>query len=236
LIQITNLAVRQGKFALAGISLAVPAGSYGVLMGKSGCGKTTILEALAGLRRVGAGSIALAGRDVTHLRPMDRAIGYVPQDGALFTTLTVRENIAFALEVRGDARAAIEKRVAELAGWLEVTHLLDRKPYFLSGGEKQRVALGRALASHPPVLLLDEPLSSLDDDTRDTLIELLARLRDSREVTVLHVTHNRSEADRLGEIVFRLEDGKVREELTTETQRHREDKKQIRQDHRMKKD
>jgi molybdate/tungstate transport system ATP-binding protein len=222
LIEITNLAVRQGKFAIAGISLAVPTGSYGVLMGKSGCGKTTILEALAGLRRVEDGTIALAGRDVTYLRPMDRAIGYVPQDGALFTTMTVRDNIAFALEVRGDARAAIEKRALELAGWLEVAHLLDRKPYFLSGGEKQRVALGRALASHPPVLLLDEPLSSLDDDTRDTLIELLARLRSTREVTVLHVTHNRSEADRLGEIVFRLEDGTVREELTTETQRLRE--------------
>jgi molybdate transport system ATP-binding protein len=209
-IELTNLAVRQGKFALAGVSLAVPAGTYGVLMGKSGCGKTTILEAVAGLRRLEVGSIALAGRDVTNLRPMDRNIGYVPQDGALFTTMTVRDNLAFALEVRGDARKAIETRVAELAGWLEVGHLLDRKPYFLSGGEQQRVALGRALASHPPVLLLDEPLSSLDDDTRDTLIELLARLRESREVTVLHVTHNRSEADRLGEIVFRLEDGVVR--------------------------
>ena len=106
MIEINNLAVRQGKFALAGISLAVPAGSYGVLMGKSGCGKTTILEALAGLRRVEAGSIALAGRDVTRLRPMDRNIGYVPQDGALFTTMTVRDNIAFALEVRGDVRAS----------------------------------------------------------------------------------------------------------------------------------
>jgi molybdate/tungstate transport system ATP-binding protein len=209
LIEIQNLAVRQGKFALAGISLAVPTGKYGVLMGKSGCGKTTVLEAVAGLRRVEGGTIALAGRDVTHLRPMARHLGYVPQDGALFTTMTVRDNLAFALEVRGDLRAAIDKRVTELAGWLEVAHLLDRRPHFLSGGEKQRVALGRALASHPPVLLLDEPLSSLDDDTRDTLVELLSRLRDSREVTVLHVTHNRSEADRLGELVFRLECGHI---------------------------
>jgi ABC-type sugar transport system ATPase subunit len=208
-IELHNLAVRQGKFALSGVSLAVPAGRYAVLMGKSGCGKTTILEAVAGLRRVESGTISLAGRDVTHLRPAARHVGYVPQDGALFTTMTVRDNLGFALEVRGDSRADIEKRVAELAGWLDITHLLDRKPYFLSGGEKQRVALGRALASHPPVLLLDEPLSSLDDDTRDTLVELLTRLRDSREVTVLHVTHNRSEADRLGEIVFRLESGVV---------------------------
>ena len=90
-----------------------------------------------------------------------------------------------------------------------MSHLLDRWPQFLSGGEKQRVALGRALASHPPVLLLDEPLSSLDDDTRDTLVELLTRLRNLREVTVLHVTHNRSEADRLGDCVFRLQNGVI---------------------------
>jgi molybdate/tungstate transport system ATP-binding protein len=210
LIEISNLAVRQGKFALSGVSLAVPAGRYGVLMGRSGCGKTTVLEAVAGLRRVEGGAVVLAGREVTHLRPMARHVGYVPQDGALFTTMTVRDNLAFALEVRGDPRAEVEKRVDQLAGWLGVAHLLDRRPHNLSGGEKQRVALGRALASHPPVLLLDEPLSSLDDDTRDTLVELLARLRDTREVTVLHVTHNRGEADRLGEIVFRLEDGVVR--------------------------
>jgi ABC-type sugar transport system ATPase subunit len=123
--------------------------------------------------------------------------------------MTVRNNLGFALDVRGDSRTDIDKRVAELAGWLEITHLLDRKPYFLSGGEKQRVALGRALASHPPVLLLDEPLSSLDDDSRDTLVELLIRLRESLEVTVLHVTHNRSEADRLGDLVFRLENGAI---------------------------
>jgi molybdate/tungstate transport system ATP-binding protein len=213
LIEITNLAVRQGKFALAGITFAVPAGRYGVLMGKSGCGKTTILEAVAGLRSVDAGAIRLAGRDVTQLRPMARNLGYVPQDGALFTTMTVRQNLAFALEVRGDPRASIEARVAELAGWLEVGHLLDRRPHFLSGGEKQRVALGRALASHPPVLLLDEPLSSLDDDTRDMLIDLLNRLRNTREVTVLHVTHNRGEAERLGDIVLRLENGAIGEAL-----------------------
>ena len=215
MIEIRDLAVRQGKFALAGVALAVPTGRYAVLMGKSGCGKTTVLEAVAGLRRVETGTIALAGRDVTSLRPMARHIGYVPQDGALFTTMSVRENLAFALEVRGDARKEIENRVAELAGWLEVAHLLDRRPHFLSGGEK-RASRSAALASHPPVLLLDEPLSSLDDDTRDTLVELLIRLRSLRELTVLHVTHNRSEADRLGDLVFRMENGSVRTGSTSE--------------------
>jgi molybdate/tungstate transport system ATP-binding protein len=210
LIAITNVAVQQGKFALAGVSLTVPAGQYAALMGKSGCGKTTILEAVAGLRLPTAGAISLAGRDVTGLRPCARHIGYVPQDGALFPTMTVQDNLSFALDVRGTARSDVEKRVAELAEWLELTNLLDRKPGFLSGGEKQRVALGRALASRPPVLLLDEPLGSLDDDTRDHLIEVLVKLRETRQVTALHVTHSRSEAQRLGDLVFRLEDGVVR--------------------------
>src|SRR5947208_4923632 len=105
-------------------------------MGKSGCGKTTILEAVAGLREPAGGTITLAGRDVTRLRPAARHVGYVPQDGALFPTMTVRDNLAFALAVRGDPAAEAEKRVAELAGWLGVAHLLDRRPHFLSGGEK----------------------------------------------------------------------------------------------------
>jgi ABC-type sugar transport system ATPase subunit len=179
-------------------------------MGKSGCGKTTVLEAVAGLRPVCAGTVRLAGRDVTALRPAARNLGYVPQDGALFPTMSVRENLSFALDVRGTPRAEVEARVKELAARLELGHLLDRRPDTLSGGEKQRVALGRALAPRPPVLLLDEPLSSLDDDTREQLVELLLRVRESREVTVLHVTHNRSEADRLGEVVFRFEEGVVR--------------------------
>jgi ABC-type sugar transport system ATPase subunit len=209
-MEIVDLAVRQGKFALAGVSFSVLAGEYAVLMGKSGCGKTTLLEAIAGLRSVESGSIRLAGREVTRLRPAERRLGYVPQDGALFDTMTVRDNLGFALEVRGKSQVDLAKRVDELAGWLEVGHLLERRPRNLSGGEKQRIALGRALASRPPVLLLDEPLSSLDDDTRDHLIGVLNRLRQSREVTVLHVTHNRSEAERVADRVLRIEDGLIR--------------------------
>ena len=209
MIHIDNLTVRQGAFALAGVSLAVPAGRYAVLMGRSGSGKTTLLEAVAGLRPVASGTIRLAGRDVTHLPPAVRRVGYVPQDAALFPTITVRDNLAFALDVRGDPYPAVAGRVKELAGWLGLGHLLGRRPHGLSGGEKQRVALGRALAARPPVLLLDEPLSSLDDDTRDELIDLLARLRDARDVTVLHVTHSRGEAARLGDLVFRLDGGRV---------------------------
>jgi ABC-type sugar transport system ATPase subunit len=208
-IHLHDLTIRQGAFALSGVSLAVPAGRYALLMGRSGCGKTTVLETTAGLRAPVAGRITLAGRDVTRSRPADRHVGYVPQDGALFPAMTVRENLGFALEVRGRPSGEVEARVVELAGWLGLAHLLDRRPHGLSGGEKQRVALGRALASRPPVLLLDEPLAALDDDTRDQLVSVLARLRDTRTVTVLHATHNRFEADRLADVVFRLENGAV---------------------------
>lgn len=210
MIDIRNLSIRQGTFALTDVTLTVPQSQYAVLMGKSGGGKTTILESIAGLRKPQAGTIVLAGHDVTRLRPAARHVGYVPQDGVLFSTMTVRDNIGFALAVRGDTSTDIAKRVGELAEWLEVAHLLDRSPYFLSGGEKQRVALGRALASRPPVLLLDEPLAALDDDTRDHLVSVLARVRDTREVTVLHVTHNRTEAERLADAVFHLKDGAVK--------------------------
>ncbi len=210
MIEVANLTVRQAQFHLTDVSFRVPAGQYAVLMGKSGSGKTTILEAIAGLRQTAAGRIVLAGRDVTASQPGARGIGYVPQDGALFPTMTVRENLAFALEIRSTPRADSRNRIEELAGWLELTPLLDRDPRALSGGEKQRVALGRALAARPPVLLLDEPLASLDDETRDHLINLLLRLRETREVTALHVTHSRSEAERLGDAVFRLEAGRVR--------------------------
>jgi ABC-type sugar transport system ATPase subunit len=201
-IEVIDLVVRQGAFALDRVSFAVPAGQYAVLMGKSGSGKTTTLESLAGLRAVASGTIRFVGRDVTQLPPAARHVGYVPQDGVLFDTMTVRENLGFALRDGS-------KRIRELAEQLELTHLLDRRPHGLSGGEKQRVALGRSLAFKPPVLLLDEPLGALDDDTRDHLIDLLLRLKERCETTVLHVTHNRSEAERLADHVFKLECGRI---------------------------
>jgi len=208
-IAVENLCLRQGAFALTGISFTIPAGRYGVLMGKTGSGKTTILEAIAGLRALAAGSIHLDGRDVTGATPAARGVGYVPQDGALFRALTVRENLAFALAIRQIAPAEIERRVRELADWLDIVPLLDRRPHGLSGGEAQRVALGRALAFRPHILLLDEPLSSLDEDLREQMAALLKNLRAAHEMTVLHVTHNRREAEQLGDVLLRLEFGQV---------------------------
>jgi ABC-type sugar transport system ATPase subunit len=178
-------------------------------MGRSGQGKTTLLEVLCGLRRVNAGSVWLNSRCVTRDSPAMRGVGYVPQDLALFPTMTVREHLEFALRLR---RAATEPRVPELAARLEISSLLDRNIRQLSGGEAQRVALGRALSFRPAVLLLDEPLSALDDVTRDGMYRLLKSLHAESKMTVLHVTHSRRDAESLAGRVLLLDEGRIREE------------------------
>jgi molybdate/tungstate transport system ATP-binding protein len=213
MISLSQVTLRQGMFSLERVSLEIPTGQYGVLMGKTGTGKTSLLEAVCGLRAVTAGSIHLLGRDVTALRPAARGVGYVPQDGSLFSRLTVREHLAFALVVRRWSWAAIERRVGELASLLGIEYLLDRRPQGLSGGEIQRVALGRALAMRPGVLLLDEPLSAVDEDTRGEMYELLLSVRRQTQTTVLHVTHNRSEAELLADRLFELRNGGVNESV-----------------------
>jgi ABC-type sugar transport system ATPase subunit len=215
MIRFDNIAWQAGAFSLENISFTVPTGSYGVLMGRTGGGKTSLLEIICGLRRPTAGAIWLGDREVTHLAPGERGLGYVPQDGALFPTMTVREHLGFALRVRRRAADEIARRVEELAQPLGIAHLLERRPPGLSGGERQRVALGRALAARPQVLLLDEPLSALDDDTREPLADLLHRVQRETAVTVLHVTHHRSEAARLADVLFRLDAGSVVETALT---------------------
>lgn len=194
MIAVTGLCVTVGKFRMANVSFAVSSGAHAVLMGPSGAGKTTTLEAICGLRRIESGRIVIAGEDVTQLLPAERGIGFVPQDGALFPHLTVRENAAFALKVRRRPPAEIASRVDELATQLGLTQLLDRRVTDLSGGEKQRVALARAVAFGPPVLLLDEPFSSLDVPGRETLRLHLQRLREHEKITILHVTHDPADA------------------------------------------
>ncbi len=212
MIEVENVAVRSGRFSLRDISFAVPTGQHGFLMGRTGSGKTTLLEAICGLKPVTAGRIRLRGEDVTQLRPAVRGIGYVPQDGALFSRMTVRDHLAFALTIRRWPRAAIDQRVSELAALLGLEALLPRTPEGLSGGEAQRIALGRALACHPHVLCLDEPLSALDDETRAEMCDLLRSVRARTGVTILHVTHSLADARKLADRVFTLRDGRVRAE------------------------
>ena len=211
MIALRGVSVRAGAFSIEGVSFEVAAGAYAVLMGKTGSGKTTLLEALCGLRPIAAGRILVGGRDVTELRPGDRGLAYVPQDRALFWTMTVREHLAFAPSIRKWEPRATAERVEELAGLLGLGPLLYRRPVGLSGGEAQRVALGRALAARPDTLLLDEPLSALDEETREGMFVLLESLRKKSPVTVVHVTHSREEARRLADQVFLLRGGAVRE-------------------------
>jgi ABC-type sugar transport system ATPase subunit len=211
MISVQDLSVHVGSFALEGVGFAVPRGKYGILMGKTGSGKTTLLEIICGLRRPSGGKVLLDGRDVTRLKPAERGIGYVPQDGALFQTMTVRGHLEFALRIRHWPRGRIRQRVREMADLLGIGPLLDRKPPGLSGGEGQRVALGRALSFEPKILCLDEPLSALDDDTRGAMMDLLKRVQHQTGVTALHVTHHRREAEQLGDWRLEIVEGKVRE-------------------------
>jgi len=209
MIKVDGLTINLPGFEMRDIAFHVPAGHYGILMGTTGSGKTTVLEAICGLRKPKSGMITIAGHDVTRAKPGERGIGYVPQDGALFPTMKIADQIGFALELRKTPYEHRRSRVEELAELLSISHLLQRNPQGLSGGERQRVSLGRALAHNPEVLLLDEPISALDEDTRGRMMKLLKRVQQHEQVTVLHVTHNISEAQQLGTHLLRLTDGNV---------------------------
>jgi len=209
MIHVEHLTVRAGSFSLSDVSFDVASGAYAILMGRTGCGKTTLLETICGLRRPVSGRIIVMNRDVTALKPGERGIGYVPQESVLFRTMTVRDHLAFALHIRQRSRKEIAQRVDELAEVLVLRHLLDRKPAGLSGGEAQRVALGRALAANPRILCLDEPLAALDHDTRVEVRDLLKRIQTQYGVTTLHVTHDREEAARLADQQMILEHGRI---------------------------
>lgn len=187
-----------------------------MLMGATGSGKTTLLECVCGLRPVTKGRIVIADCDVTRKRPAERGIGYVPQDAALFPRMSVLRHLAFPLVIRKWRAADIATRTNEIAKMLELTQLLDRFPARLSGGEMQRVALGRALAARPAALVLDEPLSALDDATRGKMHDVLRKVQATTGVTTLHVTHSREEALLLGERLFQLRDGRIELGITAQ--------------------
>lgn len=209
MIELRDVSIHAGQFSLKNASFIVPTGVYGVLMGKTGRGKTTILETICGLRQVQSGRVLLHGTDVTDWSPADRRVGYVPQDLALFPTLTVQQHLEFAMRLQKTPHAEMNLRVRELSDVLGISHLLARRVQKLSGGESQRVALGRALAFRPAVLLLDEPLSALDETTRQDMHALLRKLKDSWNVTTLHVTHSTEEADALADLRLVLQNGAI---------------------------
>jgi len=167
---------RLEAFSLKEINLEVSKGDYYVLLGRSGAGKTQLLELICGLTSPDSGKIYLDGEEITHKRVQERGIGMVFQDFSLFPHYTVRDNIAYPLNIRKMPKEEKEKRIAHVAEEMNITHLLSRKPYYLSGGEKQRVALARTLVTDPRVLLLDEPMASVDASLKDCIRLMLIRL------------------------------------------------------------
>jgi len=197
-------------------SFAIETGEILALVGPSGCGKTTTLRLIAGLESLTRGDVSLDGRVVNHVSPKDRNVAMVFQHHALFPHLTAGENIAFGLKLRGTPKVEMTRRVGEMAELLGLGESLHQKPAELSGGERQRVALGRALVRKPQILLLDEPLSNLDLPLRRELRRELLRLHRELALTILHVTHDQTEALALGQHVAVMNRGVIEQIGTPE--------------------
>jgi molybdopterin-binding protein len=208
MLDIDHIRVSFPGFSLEEVSLHVASGDYLALLGVSGAGKTVLLEVLAGLIRPSSGRILLNGRDITRDKVQGRGIGLVYQDLSLFPHMTVRQNIGYPLKEILPNRQDRDLRVRELAAETGIPHLLDRHPGTLSGGEAQRVALARTLASDPKVLLLDEPLANLDVKLKAGLRSLLRRIHRGGK-TVIHVTHDFMEAATLANRVAVIEKGRL---------------------------
>ena len=209
MIELQDLTISQGEFRLEHVDLKIDDGAYAILMGETGCGKTTLIESICGLRPVCQGKIFLGDQDVTNMPAGQRNIGYVPQDAALFPTMRVDYQIMFGLEVRSVDKKLRRQRLNELADVLSLSGVLNRYPNRLSGGEKQRVALARAIAFRPKLLCLDEPLSAIDSATHTQLSDYLQSIHATESVTILHITHNLAEAQNLGTAKYRLSSGSI---------------------------
>jgi ABC-type Fe3+/spermidine/putrescine transport system ATPase subunit len=216
MIKIENLSVDLGEFKLKNVSLTVQNGEYFIILGPTGAGKTVLLESIAGLNPIRQGTVALDGRDITGEKPEKRGVSIVYQDHALFPHLSVRDNIIFGLRLRKKTPQETAAVLEWLAGLLGITDLLDRKPRTLSGGERQKVALARALSTRPEVLLLDEPLSALDPVTREATQEELRRLHGNIKGTFVHVTHDFEEAMALGHRIAVIGEGELKQVGTPE--------------------
>ncbi|MBW8855401.1 MAG: ABC transporter ATP-binding protein, partial [Bradyrhizobium sp.] len=197
--------------AVEAISLKIPAGTYCCLLGPSGCGKTSTLRMIAGHESISSGDVRLGNTVVTDLPPAKRGTAMMFQSYALFPHLTVRDNIAFALRVRGMSKADRLRAADAMIEKVRLTQFANRPPAQLSGGQQQRVALARAAITEPRVLLLDEPLSALDEQLRVQMRQELRRMQQELGITFIHVTHTQLEAIALADLVVVMEQGRIKQ-------------------------
>jgi len=199
------------KLILENLNLEVKHGELLVLLGESGCGKTTLLKIVAGIIQPEKGSIYVDDTEISNFSPQVRQIGYVPQAQVLFPHMKVKQNIAFGLEARNFTKGTVEKKIHWIADLVDISDLLNRYPRELSGGQKQRVALARAMAIEPHILLLDEPLSSIDATGREALALTIRRIQKETSTTTIYVTHNGDEARLISDRVAVIYDGKIQQ-------------------------
>ena len=199
------------KRVIDGIDLTIKDKEFLVLVGSSGCGKSTILRMIAGLEDISGGNIYIGDTKVNNVHPKDRDIAFVFQSYALYPHMTVYENIAFGLKMRKYDKKYIDEKVKEAAKILNLTEYLDRKPKQLSGGQRQRVALGRAIVRNPKVFLMDEPLSNLDAKLRVQMRAEIKKLHEKLQTTFIYVTHDQTEALTMGDRIVVLDKGKIQQ-------------------------
>ncbi|WP_283176210.1 ABC transporter ATP-binding protein [Gemmobacter sp. 24YEA27] len=195
--------------AVNNVDLVIEGGSYCCMIGPSGCGKTTLLRMIAGHETPSSGTISIGGQDVTHAKTGSRGTALMFQNYALFPHLSLTDNVAFSLRVKGEATEARRAKAREMLDRVQLRHLADRLPSELSGGQQQRVALARALITNPKVLLLDEPLSALDEFLRLRMRVELKRLQNELGITFIHVTHTQPEAIALADQVVVMDHGLI---------------------------
>ncbi|MEA1894712.1 MAG: tungstate ABC transporter ATP-binding protein WtpC [Euryarchaeota archaeon] len=209
MIRIENVSKDLGEFKLSDATLQIDEGEYFIILGPTGAGKTILIEMIAGIYRPDSGRVLLNKTDVTNVLPKDRQISMVYQDYMLFPHLTVEGNIGFGLRQKKVDKSEIKAKANEITDILGISHLLGRYPGTLSGGEKQRIAIARAVVTEPAVLLLDEPLSALDSRTTERLSAELARIHKLMGTTTIHVTHSFEEAFALGDRIAVMCGGRI---------------------------
>jgi len=209
-VQLVNLTKHFGETkAVNDINLTIPDGAYCCMIGPSGCGKTTILRMIAGHEDPTSGHVMIGGQAVEGMTPVQRGTSMMFQSYALFPHLSVADNVSFSLKIQGKPKEERRKKAMEVLDTVQMTHLADRVPAQLSGGQQQRVALARSLITNPKVLLLDEPLSALDEFLRLQMREELRRLQKEIGITFIHVTHTQPEALALADIIVVMDDGVI---------------------------